>query len=85
MYINPAGDMFGIASDDGFQFAQISGQHRGNAFHIVLTPPPGLSQLATSRVVDATARSENGSEQFRVSGEAVGHPYSYTFKRLKQN
>lgn len=78
MYINPAGDMFDIASDDGFQFAQISGQHRGNAFHLVLTPPLGLSQLATSRVFDATARSKNGLEQFSVSGKAVGHPYSYT-------
>lgn len=86
MYINPAGDLFGsFASDDGFQFAQISGNHRGNTFHIVLTPSPGLSQLATSKVVNATARWENGSGRFIISGEAVGHPYSYTFKRLKQN
>lgn len=86
MYINPAGDLFGsFASDDGFQFAQISGNHRGNTFHIVLTPSPGLSQLATSKVVNATTRWENGSGRFIISGEAVGHPYSYTFKRLKQN
>lgn len=86
MYINRAGDLFGsFASDDGFRFAQISGKHRDNTFHIVLTPPPGVSQLPTSRVVDATARWENGSERFIISGEAVGHPYSYTFKRLKLN
>ncbi len=86
MYINPAGNLFGsFASDDGLQFAQISGNHRGNTFHIVLTPSPGVSQLATSKVVDAKARWENGSGRFIISGEAVGHPYSYTFKRLKQN
>ncbi len=86
MYINPAGDLFGsFASDDGLRFAQISGNHRGNTFHIVLTPSPGSSQVTPSRVVDATARWENGSERFIIAGGAVEHPYSYTFKRLEQN
>lgn len=89
MYVNPAGDLFGsFASNDGFQFAQISGKHRGNAFHIVFTPPSGMSNQPSgsiSKVVDATAKWENGSDRFSVAGEAVGHPYSYTFKRLKQN
>lgn len=86
MYINGAGDLFGsFASDDGLRFAQISGKHHGDTFHIIFTPPPGLSEAATSKVIDATVRWENGSKRFIISGGGVAHPYRYTFKRLQQN
>jgi len=86
MYINPSGDLFGsLASDDGLHFAQISGKHRNYAFHIVFTPPSGISTQPGDSVVDENAKWQNNPERFTVSGEAVGHPYTYSFKRLKQN
>lgn len=92
LYINPAGNLYGnYVSNDGAQFAQISGEHRGNAFHIVFTPPPGTSihNVADgghdSRVLDATSNFE-GSDQFTISGDTpVGHSYNYTFTRMTQD
>jgi len=84
LYINPAGNLFGsVASNDGSKFSQISGKHRNYAFHIVFTPPPGISGQSGNSVVDASAEWQSNPERFTVSGEAVGHPYSYTFKRLR--
>lgn len=85
LYINPSGDLFGsLASDDGLHFAQISGKHRNYAFHIVFTPPSGISAQSGDSGVDASAKWQGNPERFTVSSEAVGHPYTYSFKRLKQ-
>ena len=44
MYIDPSEQLHGsLASNDGQHFAQITGYHRGNEFHLVFTPPAGVT------------------------------------------
>jgi hypothetical protein len=89
LYVNPAGILYGsFASDHGLQFAQISGQHRANKFHMILTPPPVISEQSgsqTPKVIDATANWDNPPTEFMLSDEGTGHPHIYRFKRVKQN
>ena len=91
MYINSAGNLFGsLASNSGSYFAQMSGKHRGNAFHLVFTAPPGtIDQYGHSSSepveADATARWEDNQDEFTMSYETTAHhAMVYTFKRLKQ-
>jgi hypothetical protein len=85
LYIDPSGDLYGsFESNDGSKFAQISGNHQGNAFHMVFTPPPSSSYQGEGSepyTVDATAKLESLNHfVISVPGQ-TGHPQSYIFDR----
>lgn len=85
LYIDPSGDLYGsFESNDGNKFAQISGNHRGNAFHMVFTPPPSSSYLGEGSkpyTLDATAKLES-LNRFVISVPGrTGHTQSYVFER----
>ena len=87
VFIDPSGKLYGsLKSDDGENFAQISGYHRGSTFHMVFTPPPSsLNQFGTASpyTVDATAEWEQGVRRFVISAPTrTGHSQLYTFERL---
>lgn len=86
VFIDLSGNLYGsLESNDGENFAQISGHHRNNTFHIIFTPPPGsLNQFGTSEsyTVDATATWEPEMHQFVISAPTrTGHSQLYTFER----
>lgn len=88
MYIDPSGQLYGsLQSKEGEHFAQISGYHRGNVFHMVFTPPPGaINQFGnpTPIEVDATAQWDGSPSRFVIhSMTRTGHSQNYTFERLK--
>jgi hypothetical protein len=90
MYVDGSGKLYGsLQSKDGEDFAQISGYHRGNAFHMVFTPPPGaINQFGNPSPIqiDATAKWEDSPSRLVIySTTRTGHPQNYTFERLKQN
>ena len=85
LYIDPSGDLYGsFESNTGSKFAQISGDHRGNAFHMVFTPPPGSSfygKDAEPYTFDASAKLVS-LNRFVISVPGhTGHPQSYIFDR----
>ena len=87
VFIDPSGKLYGtLKSNDGENFAQISGYHHGSTFHMVFTPPPSsLNQFGTASpyTVDATAQWEQGVRRFVISGPTrTGHSQLYTFERL---
>lgn len=90
MYIDPSGKLYGsLEAKDGENFAQISGYHRGNAFHMVFTPPPGaINQFGNPSPieVDATAKWDSSPRRFVINSMTrTGHSQNYTFERLKQD
>ncbi|MEH2369800.1 MAG: hypothetical protein V7K75_25375 [Nostoc sp.] len=90
VFIDPAGKLYGsLKSNDGENFAQISGYHRGSKFHLVFTPPPSsLNQFgtATPYTVDATAKWEQGVSRFVISAPTrTGHSQLYTFEKSIDN
>jgi hypothetical protein len=87
VFIDPRGKLYGsLKSDDGENFAQISGYHRGNTFHMIFTPPPSsVNQFGTASpyTVDATAKWEQGMSRFVIEAPTrTGHWQLYTFERL---
>ncbi|BAY50546.1 hypothetical protein SAMD00079811_81750 (plasmid) [Scytonema sp. HK-05] len=87
VFIDPSGKLYGsLKSNDGENFAQISGYHRGSTFHMVFTPPPSsLNQFGTASpyTVDGTAEWEQGVRRFVISAPTrTGHSQLYTFERL---
>jgi hypothetical protein len=85
LFIDASGKLYGsFESDDGSRFAQISGTHRGSAFHLTFTPTPGSSYLGDSSepyTVNANAKWE-GVNRFVVGVPgSTGHPQSYIFER----
>jgi hypothetical protein len=87
VFIDPWGKLYGsLKSDEGENFAQISGYHRGNTFHMTFTPPPSsVNQFGTASpyTVDATAKWEQGVSRFVISSTTrTGHSQLYTFERL---
>ncbi|HEY9844896.1 MAG TPA: hypothetical protein V6D03_01745 [Candidatus Caenarcaniphilales bacterium] len=87
VFIDPSGKLYGsLKSNDGKNFAQISGYHRGSMFHIVFTPPPSsLNQFGTASpyTVDATSKWDQGVSRFVISAPTrTGHSQLYTFERL---
>jgi hypothetical protein len=85
LYIDLSGRLYGsFESNDGSRFAQISGDHSGNLFHLIFTPPPGSSYMGEGSEpynVNATAKLE-GMNRFAISVPGqTGHPQSYTFER----
>ena len=90
LFIDKSGKLYGsFESDDGDRFAQISGTHRGNVFHLTFTPTPGSSYVGDSSsskpyTVNATAEWEGGNRfSFGVPG-STGHSQSYIFERKQQ-
>jgi hypothetical protein len=91
MYIDPSEELHGsLASNDGQDFAQISGYHRGNEFHIVFTPPVGVRNQFGGRspvTVDATAtwkQSQNGTACLRLNAKTrTGHTQEYDLERVQ--
>jgi hypothetical protein len=86
VFIDPSGKLYGsLKSNDGENFAQISGYHRGNTFHMIFTPPPSsVNQkgIASPYTVDATAKWEQGMSRFVIEAPTrTGHWQSYTFER----
>ncbi|MEH2160486.1 MAG: hypothetical protein V7K38_05445 [Nostoc sp.] len=86
VFIDPAGKLYGsLKSNDGENFAQISGSHRGSKFHLVFTPPPSsLNQFGTASpyTVDATAKWEQGVSRFVISAPTgTGHSQLCTFEK----
>lgn len=87
MYIDPSEKLHGsLASNDGQHFAQISGYHNGNQFHIVFTPLAGVTnQFGDSSPVevDATAKYEGSPGRFViVTRTSTGHTQRYEFERV---
>lgn len=90
MYIDPSEQLHGsLVSNDGQHFAQISGNHRGNEFHLVFTPPAGVTnQFGDSSPVevDATAqweRSDSGAARIvMITRTRTGHTQRYEFERV---
>jgi len=88
MYIDPSEQLHGsLASDDGQHFAQITGYHQGNEFHIVFTSPAGVTnQLGNPSPieVDATAKWEDSPGRFVITTQTrTGHTQRYEFERVK--
>lgn len=85
LFMDRSSNLFGsFESDDGERFAQISGTHRGNAFHLTFTPTPGSSYFGDSSepyTVDVTARLEGGNRFVLEVPGSTGHPQSYIFER----
>jgi hypothetical protein len=86
VFIDPSGNLYGsLESNDGENFAQISGHYLNNAFHIIFTPPPdSINQFGTSEpyILDATATWEQGMRQFVISAPTrTGHSQLYIFER----
>ena len=85
LFMDRSGKLYGsFESDDGDRFAQISGTHRGNTFHLTFTPTPGSSYLGDSSepyTVNATAKWEGGNRFTLVVLGSTGHPQSYDFDR----
>jgi hypothetical protein len=87
VFIDPRGKVYGsLKSNDGENFAQISGYHRGNTFHLIFTPPPSsLNQFGSANpdTVDATAQWEQGVSRFVIQAPTrTGHSQLYRFERL---
>jgi hypothetical protein len=87
VFIDPRGKVYGsLKSNDGENYAQISGYHRGNTFHLIFTPPPSsLNQFGSDNpdTVDATAQWEQGVSRFVIQASTrTGHSQLYTFERL---
>lgn len=87
VFIDPSGKLYGsLKSNDGENFAQISGYHRGDTFHMIFTPPPSsVNQFGTASpyTVDATAKWEQGVSRFVLEAPTrTGHSQLYTFERL---
>lgn len=90
MYIDPSEQLHGsLVSNDGEDFAQISGYHRGNEFHMVFTPPPGArNQFGEEKrvEVDATAKWDGSPGRLLISTRtSTGHTQRYEFERAKVN
>lgn len=91
LYIDPSEQLHGsLASNDSQHFTQISGDHRGNNFHIVFTPPVGVTNQFGDRspvTVNATAtweKPENGSARFVIATRtSTGHTQRYEFERVQ--
>ncbi|HEY9603182.1 MAG TPA: hypothetical protein V6C85_16325 [Allocoleopsis sp.] len=91
LYIDPSEQLHGsLASNDGQHFAQISGDHRGNEFHLVFTPPAGVTNQfgdPSPVEVDATAKWEklaSGSARIvLITRTRTGHTQRYEFERVK--
>ncbi|SRR5579883_2839342 len=91
LYIDPSEQLYGsLASNDNQHFTQISGDHRGNNFHIVFTPPVGVTNQFGDRspvTVNATAtweKPENGSARFVIATRTnTGHTQQYEFERVQ--
>lgn len=89
VFIDPSGQLYGsLKSNDGENFAQISGYHRGNTFHMIFTPPPSsVNQFGTASpyTVDATAKWEQGVSRFVIEAPTrTGHSQLYRFERLSE-
>ncbi|MFL9458309.1 hypothetical protein AB0758_45740 [Tolypothrix bouteillei VB521301_2] len=87
VFIDTSGKLYGsLKSNDGDNFAQISGYHRGDTFHMIFTPPPGsLNQFGTSDpyTVNASAEWERGMRRFTISAPTrTGHSQLYAFGRI---
>lgn len=84
VYIDPEGNLYGsLRSDEGEGFAQISGQHQGNNFRMVFTPPLGrVTQegSSTAEEIDGIARWQ-GLGRFVVTATVNGHVQEYVFER----
>lgn len=88
MYIDPSEKLHGsLASNDGQHFAQISGDHRGNEFHIVFTPLVGVTNQFGDQSpveVNATAKYEGSPGRFViVTRTRTGHTQRYEFERVQ--
>ena len=88
MYIDPSEKLHGsLASNDGQHFAEISGYHRGNQFHIVFTSVAGVTNQfgdPSPVEVDATAKWEGSPGRFViVTRTRTGHTQRYEFERVK--
>lgn len=88
--ISPNGQVYGsLESKDGENFAQISGYHHGDQFHLVFTPPPGaINQFGSSTPYEVNATVKRDSNENRFVGTGMtktGHSQSYTFGRLRQD
>ncbi|MBN3877303.1 hypothetical protein [Nostoc sp. JL23] len=85
LFIDKSGKLYGsFESDDGDRFAQISGTHRGNAFHLTFTPTPDSSYLGNSSepyIVNAIATWKGGNRFILGVPGSTGHPQSYIFER----
>lgn len=85
LFVDGAGKLYGsFESDDGDRFAQISGTHSGNAFHLTFTPTPGSSYLGDGSepyTVNATATWDGGNRFILGVPGSTGHPQSYIFER----
>ncbi len=91
VFIDASGNLYGsLASGDGGNFAQISGHHRGNTFHLIITPPPGAINPrggSTPYTVDAVAQpNQSDANRFVVTAPTgTGHFQSYSFERSSSN
>ena len=91
MYIDPSEQLHGsLTSNDGQHFAQISGSHRGNEFHLVFTPPTEVTnQFGDSSPVEVNAtakweKSNSGSDRLvMITRTSTGHTQRYEFERVK--
>lgn len=88
LFIDASNKLYGsFESDDGNKFAQISGTHSGNAFHLTFTPAPGTSYAGDRSepyTVDATAKWK-GVDRFVVEVPgSTDHPQYYIFERKTQ-
>jgi hypothetical protein len=90
MYVDPSDNLHGsLESQDGEHFAQIGGYHHGNEFHMVFTPPEGVTNQFDNPSpieVDATAKWDRSPGRFVINSMTrTGHSQNYTFERLEQN
>lgn len=89
LFIDCAGKLYGsYESYDGKQFVQISGFHRGNVFHMILTTPPSSTGVGGSAsepyTFDATVKWEGANRFGFVDPAPIGHVQSYTFERKEK-
>lgn len=86
LYIDPSENLHGsLVSNDGQDFAQITGYHRGHEFHMVFTPPTGARNQFGERSpveVDGTAKYEGSPGRFAIETRTrTGHTQNYEFER----
>ncbi len=81
LFIDSAGKLHGsYESKDGLHFAQISGHHRGNDFHMAFKAPPGALTQARAPL-NATAKWEGVNRFYLYDSSKTGHASTYMFER----